>query len=56
VIAICPAAINSISYLDDSPLQNGFFDEHLIFLPFNVLITGDLAFLSTLLGKENMPP
>ncbi len=53
MIAIC-RALHAISYLDDSPLQNRTFDEHLISLPINVLRTGDLAFFLTLLGKENM--
>jgi len=35
-------------------VTNGNFDEHHISLPINVFITGDLAFMSTLLGKENM--
>ncbi len=45
---------SSISYGDDSPIADASFDENLIALPINVFITGDLAFLSTLLGKENM--
>jgi hypothetical protein len=53
VLVICRGT-HSISYLDDSPIQGASFDEHLISLPINIFLAGDLAFLSTLLGKENM--
>jgi hypothetical protein len=53
VLVIC-GGTHSSSYLDDSPIRGASFDEHLISLPINVFLTGDLAFLSTLLGKENM--
>jgi hypothetical protein len=46
---------STVSVVQESTLMgNQNFDQNFIALPFNVFITGDLAFLSTLLGKENM--
>jgi hypothetical protein len=53
VLSICRRT-HAFNCLDDSPILNGSFDEHFISLPITVFITGDLAFLSTLLGKEIM--
>ena len=40
---------------DESPLVAGqVFDELIITFPVSVFITGDLAFYSIILGKENM--
>ncbi len=54
VAAICRIN-NTVSVVQESPLMdNQIFDQNFIALPLNVFITRDLAFLSTLLGKENM--
>jgi hypothetical protein len=53
-VIVITRCTSTISYLDESPIQNGTSDEQLIALPVAVFLTGDLAFLSTVLGKENM--
>jgi len=47
-------ATHSITFLNENPVMNGTFSEHHVSLPINVFITGDLAIMSTLLGKENV--
>lgn len=53
-VLVISRSTHSIAFVNENPVANGNFDEHHISLPINVFITGDLAFMSTLLGKENM--
>jgi hypothetical protein len=54
IVLVISRSTHSIAFINENPVTNGNFDEHHISLPIYVFITGDLAFMSTLLGKENM--